>query len=119
MTVALAGAMGATAADSQSRPVDPQQEIAALKRRLVEQQDQNRMLEARIQQLQNQIKELQSRLRASPMNLQVAPTPQRVPDNWVPFQFDGQTVYLVPLNRTLPPPPRHGVTAPPGGSRAP
>ena len=95
-----AGAM-AVAADT---PVTtrPLADVDSLRRALSEQVKRNRQLEAEVKELQARIKDLQTK---RVVETRVTTEPQRVPDNWRPFEFNGMTVYVVPLGTDQPPLP--------------
>ena len=69
----------------------------SLEERLKDYQDENAVLRRRVRELESQVENLKQ-------NRTVTITPQpgqsAVPQNWRPFQFNGATYYVVPLDAT-------------------
>ena len=88
-------ALGAVAVGADdSRSTGPKSEAESLRKALAEEVARNQLLEKKIKDLQYQVKELQLRQAAETRTF---PEAQRVPDDWRPYQFNGMTVYIVPL----------------------
>jgi hypothetical protein len=88
-----AGAM-AVGADKSTTTNKATQDVDSLRRALADQVERNRLLESKVKELQYRLKELEIRNAAE---TRVAPEIQRVPEDWRPFQFNGTTIYVIPL----------------------
>jgi len=94
LTALLSAGAVAIGADNSTTTNKATQDVDSLRRALADQVERNRLLEVRVKELQYRLRELEIRTAAE---TRLAPQTQSVPENWRPFQFNGTTVYIIPL----------------------